>query len=127
VSNFGTDLGFRVGHRENDRLIGHLHDILFLKRTCCRDSNETVSSIKCLFQCSVRSIICELFFPLVHSLSPTLVDDSLRVTNFNVFFFTPVVNHQLEASDSRSSGTVKYNFNFTHIFLGDVAGVDQTS
>ena len=68
------DFRVRIGHGENDRVLGHALDHFRRERTCHGKPEEHISPLHGIFQRAVIRINGVGRFPLVHAFGTTLVD-----------------------------------------------------
>ncbi len=73
-----------IGHREDDRLIGHLAHPFRLQRTRGGKAEEDIRAFERRFKRAVRGIHCMRAFPLVHPFAPR-IDRAGAVTDDDVF------------------------------------------
>merc|ERR1719469_1530705 len=79
-------------------------------------TDEDVGSVEGLLESTLLSLDGKLLLPLVHAFSTALVDDTLGVTNGDVFLGHSITSHELDDGDASGSSTVQNNFdvfNFT--------------
>ncbi len=119
------DLGVRVGHREDDRLVRHQLDHVLRQRALRRQAEEHVGPLQRVRQRARVRGRGVAGLPLVHALGAALVDHALGVAQQHVLGPHAHRLEQLDAGDGRGPGAVDHQPGVLQLALGEEARVDQ--
>ena len=119
------DFGVGVGHREDDRLGGHLLHIFRLQRAGGGQAKEDVGSDQCFLEGARRSVDGVGAFPLVHPFGAATPDHALPVADRDVLVLHTHRFHQRGAGQRRSARAVDHHLDVLQLAPGDVAGIEQ--
>ncbi len=119
------DLGIRIGHREDDRLVRHgLHHGL-RHRALRGKAQEHVGALHGVGQRSRVSVHCVRRLPLVHALFAAAIDHAGVVDCDAVVGPDAHGLYQLKGSDAGGAGAAEHELDVLEASAGDRAGVDQ--
>ncbi len=121
----GHDLGDRVGHREDDRLVGHLRDPFRLERPGGGEPEEDVRADQRLLEAARVGIDRMRALPLVHALLAAAIDRAVAIADDDVFVRHPHRLDQCGAGERRGAGAGDHHPAVLERAPGQFAGVDQ--
>ncbi len=119
------DLRVRVGHRKNNRLVGHLANHILADRVGHGQPDQDIGPGHRFDQGSILGLFGETGLIFIHPLLPPGVDDPFGVDQGDVFALRPGQNEQLGAGDGRGPGSVDHNFHLGNIFFDQFQGINQ--
>ena len=121
----GRDLGVRIGHGEDDRLVGHrLHHVLG-QRALHGQAEEDVRALHRLGQRARLGLRGMRGLPLVHALGAPLVHHALGVAEDHVLGPHPHRLQQLDAGDRRGARAIHHEAGLAQVAAGQMRRVDQ--
>jgi hypothetical protein len=124
---FGGDLRVRVGHGEDDRVLGHGGDHVLGQRALGRKADEAVRPDQRLRQRAVRRVHHVGRLPLVHVLGATAPERALAVHGDDVLGPHAHGLDQLEGRDAGRARAVQHHLHVLDPAVRDLAGVDQAA
>ena len=124
IGLFRHDLGNRIGHGEDDRLLGHFRHPFGLERARGREAEEDVGAHERLFEAAGigRHGMCAL--PLVDTLTPR-IDRPGAIADDDVLVGDAHRLDQRGAGERRSTRAVHHHAHVGEIATRQVAGVEQ--
>ena len=125
LDRLGRDLGIRVGHGEDDRIVGHGLDHVLAHRVFDRQAHEHVGAGHGLGQGARLGLDGVRRLPLVHAVGAALVDDAPGVAHDDVLGLEAEALHQFDAGDGRGAGAVDHQLAVLDPAPGEVTRIDQ--
>ena len=122
---FGGNLGVRVGHGEDDGLVGHAADHVLGEGAFDGEAEEDVSTFDGVHEGAGFGFDGVGGFPLVHALGAALVDHAFGVGEGDVHGVHAHGLEELDAGDGGGAGAVDDEFGGFQVAAGEVAGVDE--
>ena len=105
----GGDLGVRVGHGEDHRVVGHRGDHLAGQRALDRDAQEDIGADHRLLQGPEVGLGGMGRLPLVHAIGAALIDHALGVADDALRRVGAHRLDQFQTGDPRRTGAVQHN------------------
>ena len=126
VGVFGGDFGIGVGHRKNDRIVGHAEDHVLRHGTLGRHAKEHIRALHRVLKRTRIGFRGMGRFPLVHALGAALIDDALGIAHDTVVVLGTHRLDQFQTGDARRTRTVQNDLTVFDLFARDMQRVDQT-
>ena len=119
------DLGIRIRHGEDDRLVRHrLHHVL-RHRALCGQAKENIGPDQSVGKRARFGPDREARFPLVHAIGAAFVDHAFGVAQDQIFRAEADRAQQFEAGDAGGAGAVAHQLRGGDVAAGQLQRVDQ--
>ena len=119
------DFRIGIGHRENDRLRGHLAHPLGLQRSGGGQAEENVRAFQRFFEAARRGVDRMGALPLVHALFAAAIDHPGAIADRDVLVAHAHRLDQRGAGQRRSACAIDHHLDVLELAAGEEAGVDQ--
>ena len=125
LRELGPDLRLGVGHRQDDRLVGHLLDHLRLEHAAGGQAEEDIGAGDDVGERPGARVPGVALLVRVHALLATLVDHALRVGDQDVLRLQPQAHQQVEAGDRRRAGARARELHLADVLADDLEPVQH--
>jgi hypothetical protein len=128
-SDLGADLGFRVGQRQDDRLVGHRLDHLGVDHAGGRAAHEDIAADHGVSQGALVGVAAEALLGGVElagqGIGALAVDHALGVADQDVLDLDAEADHDVEAGNRGRAGARDGHLDLTDVLADQFQAVEQ--